>query len=134
MAALEVAIQPGWTEESLQILVIAGLGPAIHRSTNSVYGVSAQWIAGMNPAMTNKESRHAGESWKGWHGRFFPSPLVGEGDEGRRPEGVTCCVPGDCEVAEPPHPALRATFSRKGRGASRRWIFDPYTNRHARES
>ena len=39
-----------------QNLAIAGLIPAIHSSNCSAYGVSAQWIAGPSPAMTNRVS------------------------------------------------------------------------------
>jgi hypothetical protein len=44
--------------------------------------------------------------------RWLPSPLVGEGAEAkrRRERGAT-----NAELVAPPLPALRATFSHKGR-------------------
>src|SRR6185369_2066443 len=49
--------------------------------------------------------------------RFFPSPLVGEGGSTARSDGETDegFVSASLLVERTPHPALRATFSRKGR-------------------
>ena len=50
----------------------------------------------------------------------FPSPLVGEGGSTARSDGET--DEGSASAERTPHPALRATFSHKGRREERRRI------------
>ena len=52
----------------------------------------------------------------------FPSPLVGEGGSNARSAfetGEGLALQKDCARIETPHPALRATFSHKGRRKKR---------------